>query len=78
MLQGHDTCKYVFTDITFGVPGDHHMLVICVAYQRPKRKSQVHLVLCRSPAPSISARTRRISEERNLGGEGSNSAHIFS
>merc|ERR1719184_517471 len=26
MLQGHDTCKYVFTDITFGVP-DRERLV---------------------------------------------------
>ena len=26
MLQGHDTCKYVFTDITFGVPGDTRVL----------------------------------------------------
>merc|ERR1719188_452732 len=26
MLQGHDTCKYVFTDITFGVP-DRQRLV---------------------------------------------------
>ena len=34
MLQGHDTCKYVFTDITFGVPGDHHMMVTCVTYQQ--------------------------------------------
>ena len=35
MLQGHDTCKYVFTDITFGVLGDHYTFVTCVAYQRP-------------------------------------------
>ena len=27
MLQGHDTCKYVFTDITFGVPGEDSSFV---------------------------------------------------
>ena len=69
MLQGHDTCKYVFTDITFGVPGDFYH---CVGQEM----FSVKLVI-RSRAIGVGEGAGGFIEKCNLGRERPRLAHIF-
>ena len=69
MLQGHDTCKYVFTDITFGVPGDFYH---CVGQEM----FSVKLVI-RSRAIGVGEGAGGFIEKCNMGRERPRLAHIF-
>ena len=68
-LVGFDSSKYVFTDITFGVPGTAGQSVSLI----------LRGGLCYRPGPGCrSARTKWTAEDGYLGGAGQAQPHLLS